>query len=391
MLEDDLDFLNHGAFGACPLAVLEQQQEYRDTLEHQPLRFLVRELEDLIDASRQRLARALGGSPQNLVFVSNATHGVNTVLRSLQFKPGEAILLTNHGYNAVNNAARFVADHWGLQVNVAEIPVPLQNSDDCLGIILDQVHSETRLAILDHVTSPTGLVFPIESLTRELRSRGVQVLIDGAHAPGMVPVQLDSLAADFYTGNCHKWLCAPKGAAFLYIAPEHHQIIRPLSISHGANSLRRDRSRLHLEFDWTGTFDPTPWICVRDALDFVEHLLPGGLNGVMQRNHQLTIDAVRAIERLSGLEAVAGDDRLLGSLASFLLPDRPANEHPVTPQGIEPLQDRLLQSHRIEVPIFPWPKPPRRLLRIACQMYNDISQYRRLGEILGKLANEKVL
>ncbi len=385
MLEDNLDFLNHGAFGASPIAVLEQQAVWRDRLESQPLSFLVRELEPLLDASRARLAQTLGGYPANLVFVHNATSGVNTILRSLHFSPGDSILLTSHGYNACTNAARFVADRWGMQIDVASVPAPLCNSDDCLGAVLEKVTDKTRLAIIDHVTSPTGLVFPIESVVRELKSRGIMVLVDGAHAPGMISVELKKLGADFYTGNCHKWLCAPKGAAFLYIDPLHHDRIRPLSISHGANSRRTDRSRLHLEFDWQGTFDPTPWICIRDALDFVENLLPGGLSEVMARNRAMTLQARQMFMEVAGLTPLAGHESLVGSLAAFQLKDRPVGKDPQNDVGIELLQDRLLDEYRIEVPVFAWPAPPKRIIRFACQMYNDLSQYERLARLLSKL------
>lgn len=384
-LSEDVDFLNHGAFGACPYAVLERQQFYRQMMERQPLQFLHRELEPWIDRSRNKLATLIGTSPANIVSVRNATEGVNTVLRSLRFSRGQSVLVTNHGYNACRNAVQFVADRWELNVQVAKIKIPVTTPEEITAAIAASIDETTCLAVIDHVTSPTALVFPLQTIVRQLQERGIMVLVDGAHAPGMLPLAVDEIGADFYTGNCHKWLSAPKGCGFLVAKPQHQQLLRPLTISHGANSQRSDRSRLHLEFDWTGTGDPTPWMCLADAIEFWEGGFPEGVAGMMELNRELTLAAKRRMVELCSMVPVASDESLLGSIASFMLPDRTAKSDPVSPLGLEALQCRLYENYRIEVPVFAWPRSPERLLRIACQCYNDLEQYEYLAKALKEL------
>jgi isopenicillin-N epimerase len=383
-LNPELVFLNHGSFGSCPRAVLDHQRTLRTSLESDPIQFLARDLEGLLDQARASLAAFVGAEPDDLVFVSNATAGVNTVLRSLRFERGDELLVTNHEYNACRNALDFAAERSGARTIVAEIPFPCPGAEDIVESIVSRISSRTRLALIDHVTSQTGLVFPVAAIAGELAARGIDVLIDGAHAPGMVPLDLRSLGAAYYTGNCHKWLCAPKGAGFLVVRRDRQAAIRPLVISHGANSPRTDRSRYRLEFDWTGTVDPTAWLCVPKALSYVGSLLPGGWPAILARNHELALAGRDLLCEALGVPAPCPDD-LVGSLAAVPLPDAASDELPSSPLYADPLQDELRASYAIEVPIIPWPAPPRRLLRIAAQLYNRVGQYELLAAALRRL------
>jgi isopenicillin-N epimerase len=374
-------FLNHGSFGACPREVLERQREFRERMERQPVQFLHRELEGLLDESRGVLAQFLGADPANLVFVANATEGVNTVLRSLEFKPGDELLVTDQEYNACRNALNFTAAHAGATVTVAEVPFPLKSPDDALEAVLRRAGPRTRLALLDHVTSQTGLVLPIAQLVKELAARGIDTLVDGAHAPGMVQLNLREIGAAYYTGNCHKWLCAPKTAAFLHVRGDLQKSIHPLSISHGANSPRTDRSRFELEFGWTGTLDPSARLCVAESLRYAGSLLPGGWPEIMARNRELALAARDLLCRALHIEAPCPDE-CIGSLASVPLPDAPSADPPMPPLYLDPLQNWLREKHGIEVPILYWPAHPKRLLRISAQLYNSLPQYEKLAGAL---------
>jgi isopenicillin-N epimerase len=382
LLDPEVTFLNHGSFGSCPREVLEVQSELRARMEHAPIRFLARDLADAFDEVKGALGEFIGADPQDLVLLSNATTAVNAVLRSLEFAPGDEILFTDHGYNACNNAVRFVAERAGAKAVVAKIPFPIHSPDEVVEAVLAATGPRTRLALIDHITSPTGLVFPIERLVGELRERGVQVLVDGAHAPGMVEFDLDALDADYYTGNCHKWLCAPKGAAFLHVRRELQPRIRPAVISHGANSPDPTRSRFHLEFDWTGTGDPTPLLCIPTAIDFVGSLLPGGWPAVRAHNRALALRAQEILCVALGIEPPAPEE-MIASLVTVPLPDGDVPE-PHDAFWVPPFQRELIDQHRIEAPVWLWPEPPACLLRVSAALYNHEAQYESLAAILSE-------
>ena len=378
-------YLNHGSFGACPLAVLEKQRELRLRMEHNPLRFLDRELEASLDQARRELGEFVGANPDDLVFVPNATSGVNTVLASIPLGPGDELLVTDHEYNACRNAIEAAARRNGAKVVVACVPFPLSSPDQVIEAVLAATTKKTKLALLDHITSQTALVLPVARLTTELAARGVETMVDGAHGPGMVPLHLEQLGAAYYTGNCHKWLCTPKGAAFLHVRREAQARIRPLITSHGFNSPRTDRTRFRLEFDWTGTIDPTAYLCIPEAIRFMGALLPGGWPELMSRNRELALTARDKLCRTFKTPPPCPDE-MLGAMAALPIPD---GDPCAAWSAFDPLQRELFEKFAIETPIISWPARPKRLLRVSAQLYNTPAQYDLLIEALGQLLNRR--
>jgi isopenicillin-N epimerase len=421
ILEDETVFLNHGSFGACPRPVLEAQARLRERMEREPARFFTREAPELLGRAREALGAFVGADPDDLAFVPNVTSALNAVLRSFPLRPGDEILLTDHEYNATRNAAVHAAQERAAGVRVAQVPFPLPGnagSEAVVAAVLEQVGPRTRLAVLDHVTSATGLVFPIGHLVSELRARDVEVLVDGAHAPGMLPLDLRALGAAFYAANCHKWLCAPKGVGFLWVRRDLRAGVRPAVISHGANApIAPGRDRFRAEFDWTGTDDPTPALCVPDALRFLATVVPGGAAEVRERNHRLALEARRIVADALGTALPCRDD-LIGSLASLpvppsrddligslaSLPVPPSRDDligslaslPVPPGvglpgaaassalGLDPLHEALYRRG-IQVPVVSCPAHPGRLLRVSAALYNERSDYERLAAALREL------
>jgi isopenicillin-N epimerase len=369
-LDPSIVFLNHGSFGACPRAVLEAQTRWRTRLEAEPVRFLTRELEPLWDQALATLATFVGADPGDVAFVTNATTGVNAVLRSLRLEPGDELLTTDQAYGACANALGWVAERAGARVVVAPIPFPIETPAQVESAVLAAVTPRTRLVLIDHVTSPTGLVFPVARLVAALSARGVDTLVDGAHAPGMLPLDLKALGAAYYAGNCHKWMCAPKSIGLLYVRPDRQAGIVPTTISHGLTSSRSDRSRFQQLFAWTGTTDPTPALCVPEVLRVVGAMLPGGWPEVMQRNRALALAARARLCAALAIRPPAPED-MIGTLVSLPLPDGPAAS-----------VHEALWAERIEVPVFPWPASPRRLLRVATHLHNTIEQIDHLAAIL---------
>jgi isopenicillin-N epimerase len=253
--------------------------------------------------------------------------------------------------------------------------------EEIIGPIVEAVSPRTRIALVDHVTSQTALVMPLAHIVGQLEGRGVAVLVDAAHAPGMVPLNLAKLGASYYTGNCHKWICAPKGAALLHVRKDRQAEVRPTVISHGANSPRKDRSRFQIEFGWAGTWDPTAMLSVPKAIEYVGGLRPGGWKEVMARNRELALGGRRLLCEALGIEAPCPDG-MIGSIASLPIPNGKSTKPPKTPLYLDPLQERLFQKWKIEVPVIPWPGPPRRLLRISAQLYNSLGDYEHLAEAL---------
>jgi isopenicillin-N epimerase len=387
-LDPEVTFLNHGSFGACPVPVLEAQRALIDELEAGPIQFLWATFERRLDAAREAVAAFLGADPEGLVFVPNATTGVSTVLRSLRFEPGDELLTTNHEYNAILNALTEVSRLAGASVVVARLPFEIQSDAQVLETLLAAVTPLTRLAVISHVTSPTATVLPVAEIVRALGARGIDTLVDAAHGPGMVPIDVEALGAAYWTANGHKWLCGPKGSGVLHVRADRRDRIHPLVISHGFNDRRPGRPRLWKEFDWTGTGDPTPYLALPVALGTIEALVSGGWPGVMRANHELVVEGRQRIAQALGVQTPIPES-MLGSMAMIRLP------LPPTPDGeIDALKASIVADERVEAPLHGWPVPAARespdalpdglAVRISAQRYNEPADFDRLAAVLGR-------
>ena len=387
VLDPSIHYLNHGSFGACPRDILEAQSALRADLERRPAEFMIVRLPGMLAEVRAALGRFAGADPEGFVFVRNATQAVNAVARSWDLRPGDEILTTDHSYGACRKALEFIAPRRGARLVVARVPFPIDGPDAVVDAVLAAVTPRTRLALLDHVTSPTALVFPIDRLVPALRERGVESIVDGAHALGMLPLALERLGAAAYTANAHKWLCAPKGAAILHVRADLRRRIRPLVISHGyesgaggaAGEGAEGTVRFRDEWDWTGTDDPTSWLAIPACLRWLEALLPGGWPALMEHNHALALRG-RAILLEALGQAEPCPPSMIGSIATVPLPPA-APGSPVERLAPEALT-AWARERGVEPVFFHWPGPAGRLVRVSAQVYNHDDQYRALAAIL---------
>ena len=381
-LDPAIDFLNHGSFGACPTAVLEAQRALRDRLEARPVHFLMTELEPLLDEARLALAAFVGADAEGLAFVPNTSTGIATILAAQAFEPGDEIVTTSQVYPAVRAALARLTASRGVRVVEAPLPFPIAGPEVVEEAVLAACGPRTRLAVLDHITSATALVFPLARLVPALAARGIETLVDGAHAPGQIALDVAGLGAAYYVGNCHKWLCAPKGAAFIAVREDRLAGLLPLVASHGEASFRTDRSRFRLAFDWTGTHDPTPYLTVPTAIRFLAALMPGGWDAIRARNHALAVEAQGLLAAALGIASPA-PAAMLGAMAALPLGPDPDPRPGVFPFNYA-VKDRLY-AHGIELPVFAYPGYPHRLLRVSAFLHNEADQFRRLAAVLPAL------
>jgi len=362
-LEPTVAHVNHGSYGAVPTPVLEEQQSWRDRMETNPLRFLRREAPAALVAARAEVAGFLGAGPTSLAFVHNATSGASTVFAAFPLEPGDAVLLTDHAYGAVRIAADRFAPQRGARVESVHLPLAADD-DDVVDAVLGAVHQRTRLVVLDQVTSPTARRLPLVRLIPALQERGVAVLVDGAHAPGMLAVDLDRLGADFFVGTLHKWCCAPRGTGVLHAAERWRPVLRPLVASWGEDE------GFPLAFDDTGTEDPSAWLSAPRALRVLEGL---GLDRL--RRHNVELAVAGQLEVAAALHVPAADlPRDSGvSMQLVPLPEGVAD----TPAAAGALQDRIGEQAAVEVAISSF--DGRGYVRLSAHAYNAPADYRRLA------------
>lgn len=375
MLRPDIAFSNHGSFGAVPRQVFDEQHEWRRRIEAEPIELLGRRRAALIEEAKEPIGQFLGMKPQDFGLVTNATKGINAVLRSLHFGPGDELLTTTHVYNAVRQAMRHVATRSGASYREIDLPLPIHSAGQIVQSVVCALGPRTRLLIIDHVTSPTALVFPVQAIAAACAERGIEVLVDGAHAPGMLDYHVPDIGATYYSGNLHKWACAPKGSAFLWVRPERQADIHPTTISHhlGEGFFR--------EFSWQGTRDVSAWLTAPRAIAFMASL---GWDAVRHHNHTLAVWAHHMFcDRFNMPPRSPLDGQLLGSMATVRLPE-PFQSMPEA--AGRALEQRLYSDHRIEVPMVHWGGVWH--LRVSCQLYNSPDQYVRLADVIERIAHD---
>jgi isopenicillin-N epimerase len=374
LLDPEVIFLNHGSFGACPRPVFETYQEWQRELERQPVKFLARRARDLMEEARTVLADFLCCDEDEVVYFTNPTTAINMVARSLELKPGDEILTTDHEYGAMDRTWRFICQQVGARYVRQPIPLPMTNRTDIVETFCSGITPRTRLVFMSHITSPTALRFPVEAICRRARQLGLLSIVDGAHAPGQLPLDLTGLGADLYTGACHKWLCAPKGTAFLYARREVQERLRPLVISWGWEAEKPSDSRFIDHNEWQGTRDIAAFLSVPAAIRFQQDR---SWNAIRQRCHQLASKTRERINALTGLKALCPDsqDWFIQMFAARL-----------PKLDCEALQRQLYDEYGVEVAIHRWNDHP--LLRVSFQAYNDEEDADLLFRALSKLLPE---
>lgn len=376
--DPDVTYLNHGTVGVVPTRVLAAQQAIRDEIERQPSAFLLREVSGLVGMPREaptrmrqaaaEVARFIGARAPDVVFVDNATTGANAVLRSFPISSGDEILLTDHNYGATAKIAAFVARERHARVRTVTVPYPAFDAERLVESITSAIGPQTRIAVIDHVTSETGLIFPLAEIARRCRDRGVAVLADGAHAPGMLALDVPSLGVDWYTANLHKWAHAPRSCGFLWAAGDRQAGLHPAVISWGLDQ------GFTAEFDWVGTRDPSPWLAAPEGLRFLDEL---GFADLRKYNHTLAWTGAAQVADVwnTRVELNSSD---VGSMICVPLPARLGT----TATDAARLRDALLFEDRIEVQVHA--RQDRLWTRLSAQVYNDSSDFDRLARAVQK-------
>jgi isopenicillin-N epimerase len=355
LLDPDVVYLNHGSFGACPKPVFDAYQSLQRQLEREPVQFLAVHAADLLQTARSSLAEFVGCPPDDVVYFPNPTTAINMVARSLDLQPADEILTTDHEYGAMDRTWRFICGETGAVHVRASIPLPLPSTDEIVERIWGRVSPRTRIVFLSHITSQTAVTFPVDVICERAREAGIISIIDGAHAPGQIPLDLSTLGADIYTGACHKWLCAPKGSAFLYARPGIQPMLKPLVVSWGWEAEEPSGSNFIDHHEWQGTRDLAAFLSVPDAIAFQrDHDWPA----VQLACHQLAVRARARVNQVLGQEPICGDHAFHQMFTISLPISDP-----------ERLQTQLFRDHRVEVPVFQWGNACR--MRVSVQAYNS--------------------
>ena len=376
LLRPGVAFLNHGSFGACPRPVFAEYQRWQRLLEEEPVEFLGRRLDDMLAEARAPLGAYLGAAPDDLVFVPNATYGMNIVAHSFPLAPGDEVLGNTHEYGAVERTWTFVCEAKGAHYRNQPITLPLASAEEVIEQLWRGVTPRTRAIVISHITSPTALTFPVAEICQRAAAEGIITIVDGAHAPGQIPLDLEALGADFYMGNLHKWLCAPKGSAFLYARPDRQPMLQPLVVSWGWRAIVPGPSPFQDYFGWTGTSDPAPYLSAPAAIAFQRE---NDWPSVRAQCHALALAASQRIGELTGLPPISPDTTDWWTQMRAI--PLPRTETPAREVG-----QRLYDDFQIEVPITDW--QDHRFVRVSIQAYNTPRDVDRLVAALATILAE---
>lgn len=372
LLDEKIFFLNHGSFGATPKVVLAAQTAWREQLERQPVYFMGKVFPPALRSAAEDLAQFLHTQGNQLAFVENATSGINAVLRSFLWKPGDELIISNHLYTGVKNTARYISKRYNVILKEINIPFTVFDTSEIVNHYRHAINSKTRLVLLDHVAAFSSLVFPIKQITEIFKEHNIPVLVDGAHAAGMIDLNLEELDVDWYAGNCHKWLFAPKGCAFLWRAANNQMELHPAVISNHYGKA------YPMEFDWAGTRDPSTWLSITAALEFYRSL---GEKNIRDYNHDLAIQAANFLTNKWGIQ-LNYPENCYGSIVSLPLPRLNIDN----PDMAARLHDLLWERYKIEVPLAS--ADGQIYLRISAQVYNEMADYKLLADVIPSVIEE---
>lgn len=367
-LRANVIFLNHGSFGACPMPVMKEYQNRQIELEQQPVEFMDRRHDELLSAARACLGNYLGCERDDIVYIPNATTGVNSVARSLPLKPGDEVLMSDQEYGALEKMWKFRCEETGAKLVKAKIPLPLSNSQEIVEAMLNSVTPATRVVFMSHISSATALIFPVKEIVEALRGKNIYTVIDAAHAPGQIPVNISDIDPDFYTGNCHKWMMAPKGTAFLYARKDMQDLLVPSVISWGMTHKMPTQSRFIDEFEYQGTRDISGFLAVPAAIKFMKF---HDWEAISDKCHNLVLETKNRMEKIKGMESIyPSDSSLIKQMASVKLPVTAPLD----------LKQRLYDEFNIEIPVFS--HNDERFIRVSINGYNTLGDLDILIEAL---------
>jgi isopenicillin-N epimerase len=373
-LRRDVVHMDHGSSGACPTEVLEHQNALRWDLDRGSPEFFLSSWSPRHRASKTALAKFVNADYDELLLTPGSTLGLNIVTQSQEFQPGDELLTTNHAYSSVVMLLKYVAKRDGAKVVIADVPFPVASPDKVTESILACVTPRTKFAIIDHIVSRTGLVFPIKRIVKELADRGIDTLVDGAHGPGQVQVDLHDIGSAYYTTSCHKWMCAPRGVGFMYVRRDRLSRLKPLVIArsgHWRDSNGGAYSWLEHTFEWNGCHDPSGLHSMPRIIEFLETALPGGHAAMVKRNHELAVEARKRVLEILGIKDMPCPDDMIANMVTFPLPDS------VLPDmgGILPICRTLWEKDRAEIQCYHWPAYPKRIFRFSVQLHNSMEQF----------------